>query len=153
MSRQDTLKAKFNEQGGIVALYHSAKWNSVAELRCHSPREILTSMTTARAPKIIMTYVHSNERPTEEPQESGDSGEDNADTRGNAVQVPATCHHCLRYARSEAMREWRRKVGDNGGIKFQGKIAKTRDDGCTNTITNVFKDNLILESYERIQRD
>lgn len=42
------------------------------------------------------------------------------------------------------MKERRRKVGDRGGIKFQGKITMVRDDGCTNTITNVTKDNLIL---------
>lgn len=150
-NRQHTIKAAFNKQGGIVALYHSNKWNSVAELRCHSMQEIMTSLTTARAPKIILTY-DCNIRPTEESQEDvRDGGSEQHDTCHD-VQIPSTCYHCLRYARSEEMREWRRKVGDNGGIKFQGKIAKTRDDGCTNTITNVFKDNLILESYG-IQRD
>ena len=53
-------------------------------------------------------------------------------------------HRCLRYARSEEMKAKRRLVGDNGGIKFQGKIAVIREDGCVNTITNVLKDNLIL---------
>ena len=52
---------------------------------------------------------------------------------------------CLRYARSEEMKARRRLVGDNGGIKFQGKIAVIREDCCANTITNVLKDNLILE--------
>ena len=60
----------------------------------------------------------------------------------------AARHWCLRYARSEEMKARRRLVGDNGGIKFQGKIAMVRDDRCVNTITNVLKDNLILESYE-----
>ena len=45
------------------------------------------------------------------------------------------------------MKARRKLVGDNGGIKFQGKIAKTRDDGCTNTITNCQKDNLIMKCY------
>lgn len=62
-------------------------------------------------------------------------------------------HQCLRYERSEEMKARRRLVGDRGGIKFQGKLAKVRDDGCVNTITNVLKDNLILENYERLQRD
>lgn len=152
-NRQDTMRARFNERGGLVALYHSAKWNSVAELRCHSPQETLTSLTTARGPKIIATYVHCNERPAEEPQEDGTPAEDNADPCGNAVQKSAPYHQCLRYERSEEMKSWRRLVGDRGGIKFQGKLAKVRDDGCVNTITNVLKDNLILENYERIQRD
>lgn len=42
------------------------------------------------------------------------------------------------------MKARRRLVGDNGGIKFQGKIAVVRDDRCVNTITAVLKDNLIL---------
>ena len=62
-------------------------------------------------------------------------------------QEPTTCFHCLRYGRSEEMKRWRRLVGDNGGIKFQGKIAAVRTDGGTNTITNVLKDNLILDIY------
>ena len=43
------------------------------------------------------------------------------------------------------MKERRRKVGDRGGIKFQGKVACPRDDGCVNTLTAVLKDNLIVE--------
>ena len=62
-------------------------------------------------------------------------------------QEPTTCFHCLRYGRSEEMKRRRRLVGDNGGIKFQGKIAAVRTDGGTNTITNVLKDNLILDIY------
>lgn len=58
---------------------------------------------------------------------------------------------CLRYARSEQMKEHRRKVGDNGGIKFQGKVAELRQDGCTNTITNVTKDNLIMATFDEIE--
>lgn len=80
-------------------------------------------------------------------------GEDSNDGSRNGIQEPTTCFHCLRYERSEEMKAWRRLVGDRGGIKFQGKLAKVRDDGCVNTITNVLKDNLILENYERLQRD
>ena len=36
-------------------------------------------------------------------------------------------------------------AGDRGGIKFQGKVACPRDDGCVNTLTAVLKDNLIVE--------
>ena len=60
------------------------------------------------------------------------------------LQEPATRYHCLRYARSEEMKARRRLVGDKGGIKFKGKMAVARDDGCTNTLTAVLKDNLIL---------
>lgn len=78
---------------------------------------------------------------------------DDPDHTSDRLQESAARHWCLRYARSEEMKARRRLVGDNGGIKFQGKIAVVRDDRCVNTITNVLKDNLILESYERIQRD
>jgi len=105
----------FNREGGVCSYYQSGKRNSVAELRLHSPREIMTSLTEVKGENSF--------------------------------------HYCLRYARSEEMKERRRLVGDNGGIKFQGKIAMVRDDRCVNTITNVLKDNLILENYERIQRD
>ena len=47
------------------------------------------------------------------------------------------------------MKRWRRLVGDNGGIKFQGKLAKVRTDGCTNTITKCSKDNLIMIQWQR----
>ncbi len=55
---------------------------------------------------------------------------------------------CLRYGRSEQMKALRREIGDRGGIKFQGKIAMPREDGCINTLTNVLKDNLIITAYE-----
>lgn len=71
------------------------------------------------------------------------------DGQSDSIQEPATCFHCLRYCRSEEMRERRRRVGDRGGIKFQGKIAAVRTDGCTNTITNCSKDNLIMIQWQR----
>lgn len=55
-----------------------------------------------------------------------------------------TIHVCLRYVRSEEMKEIRRRIGDNGGIKFQGKVPSAREDGCINTLTNVLKDNPIM---------
>ena len=55
-----------------------------------------------------------------------------------------TTHVCLRYVRSEEMKEIRRRIGDNGGIKFQGKVPNARKDGCINTLTNVLKDNPIM---------
>lgn len=76
-------------------------------------------------------------------------GEDSDDSPRDGIQEPATCFHCLRYGRSEEMKRWRRLVGDNGGIKFQGKLAKVRTDGCTNTITNCSKDNLIMIQWQR----
>ena len=109
--------------------------------------------TLYKNPPHIVTPYDCDERPAEEPQEDGTPAEDNANPCGNAVQKSAPYHQCLRYERSEEMKVWRRLVGDRGGIKFQGKLAKVRDDGCVNTITNVLKDNLILENYERIQRD
>ena len=60
-------------------------------------------------------------------------------------QASARTRWCLRYERSEQMKERRRQVGDHGGIKFQGKVACPRDDGCVNTLTAVLKDNLIVE--------
>ena len=44
------------------------------------------------------------------------------------------------------MKTHRRLVGDKGGIKFQGKIAELREDGCINTLTAVLKDNPILKA-------
>lgn len=54
----------------------------------------------------------------------------------------------IRYERSEAMKARRRLVGDNGGIRFQGKIAAPRTDGICNTITCIAKDNYIIEFYD-----
>lgn len=114
----------------------------------------MTVLATAyKNPPLVFDTYDCDERPTEEPQEDGTPAEDNADPCSDTVEVAATCHHCLRYERSEEMKSWRRLVGDRGGIKFQGKLAKVRDDGCVNTITNVLKDNLILENYEQLQRD
>lgn len=76
-------------------------------------------------------------------------GEDSDDSPSDSIQEPTTCFHCLRYGRSEKMKRWRRLVGDNGGIKFQGKLAKVRTDGCTNTITNCSKDNLIMIQWQQ----
>ena len=57
----------------------------------------------------------------------------------------------VRYHRSEEMKAWRRKVGDNGGgIKFQGKLMHLAPDRICNTISTVVcKDCLICEIYER----
>lgn len=49
------------------------------------------------------------------------------------------------------MKQWRRKVGDRGGVRFQGKSAQLRVDHCTNTITSIQKDNLIMSSYGETQ--
>lgn len=54
-------------------------------------------------------------------------------------------YRCLRYVRSEEMKARRRLVGDNGGIKHKGKITALREDGCSNALTSVLKDNPIIE--------
>lgn len=110
----------------------------------------MTVLATAyKNPPLVFDTYDCDKRPKEEPQ----GGEitpphDDSDHTGDRLQESAARHWCLRYARSEEMKARRRLVGDNGGIKFQGKIAMVRDDRCVNTITNVLKDNLILESYE-----
>lgn len=75
--------------------------------------------------------------------------EDSDDSPRNGIQEPTTCFHCLRYGRSEEMKRWRRLVGDNGGIKFQGAIAMARYDGCINSLTTILKDNLIMTQWQR----
>lgn len=60
-------------------------------------------------------------------------------------------HNCICYCRTEVMKQWRRKVGDRGGVRFQGKSAQLRVDHCTNTITSIQKDNLIMSSYGETQ--
>lgn len=65
---------------------------------------------------------------------------------GNNFVVHAT----IRYCRSEEMKARRRIYGDVG-VKFQGKTSDIRRDGCVNTITNVTKDNLIMETYNEIE--
>lgn len=142
-NRQNTLKAKFNELGGIVALYHSAKWNSVAEFRLHSTEEVLTSMTTARPPRVIQTY-DSDSRPPEEQEKTLCDGARKFHDTCNDVQVTALGHYCVRWERTEEQKRIRRLIGDNGGIKFQGKQPALRQDGCTNTISTYERDNLIL---------
>lgn len=47
------------------------------------------------------------------------------------------------------MKRWRRLVGDNGGIKFQGAIAMARYDGCINSLTTILKDNLIMIQWQQ----
>ena len=47
------------------------------------------------------------------------------------------------------MKRWRRLVGDNGGIQFQGAIAIARYDGCINSLTTILKDNLIMIQWQR----
>lgn len=96
-----------------------------------------------------MTPYDCDKKPEEEPQ-GGETTPPHNDPNhtGDRLQEFAARHWCLRYARSEEMKARRRLVGDNGGIKFHGKIAMVRDDRCVNTITNCLKDNLILESYE-----
>lgn len=46
----------FNRECGVCSYYQSGKRNSVAELRLHSPREIMTSLTVAHIPKVIKIY-------------------------------------------------------------------------------------------------
>ena len=46
------------------------------------------------------------------------------------------------------MKLLRREIGDNGGIRFQGKKTALRLDGLSNTITSVLKDNILVEIYE-----
>ena len=38
----------------------------------------------------------------------------------------------------------RRRIMGYVGVKFRGRVADVRDDGCSNTLTGVVKDNLIL---------
>lgn len=151
MSRQSTLRAKFNKHGGLVALYHSNKWNSVAEMRCHSTREIMTSLVTY-APKIIRIY-DCNIRPTQEPKETPPDGGILQYDIGDELQVTALGHYCIRWERTEEQKRIRRIIGDNGGVRFQGKQPALREDECSNTISTVEKDNLILEikEYARVQ--
>ena len=56
--------------------------------------------------------------------------------------------YVIRYERTEAMKQLRREIGDNGGIRFQGKKTALRLDGLSNTITSVLKDNILVEIYE-----
>ena len=49
----------------------------------------------------------------------------------------------IRFVRSEEMKARRRIMG-YVGVKFRGRVADVRDDGCSNTLTGVVKDNLIL---------
>lgn len=51
--RQESVRYHFNEYDGIVVLYWRGKWHSVGEKRVHSPKETLTSLTTAHVPKVI----------------------------------------------------------------------------------------------------
>lgn len=141
-NRQRTLRAHFNKHGGFVALYHSNKWNSVAEMRYHSPSEIVTSLVTY-APRMIRVY-DCDIRPPEEPKETAPDGEVLQRIAGNELQVTAVGHYCVRWERTEEQKRIRRLVGDNGGIRFQGKRPALREDGCTNTISTIEKDNLIL---------
>ena len=93
--------------------------------------------------KVVEIY-DSDFRPTEEQEEDVCDGENKRHHLGNDVQVPTTCHYCVRWERTEEQKRIRRLVGDNGGIKFQGKQPNVREDGCSNTISTTQKDNLIL---------
>ena len=55
----------------------------------------------------------------------------------------------IRFVRSEEMKA-RRKIFGDVGVRFQGKVADVRDDGCSNTITCVTKDNLIAVAVQRV---
>lgn len=59
-NRQETMTMVFNRECGVCSYYQSGKRNSVAELRLHSPREIMTSLMVAHIPKVIKIY--ENER-------------------------------------------------------------------------------------------
>ena len=53
----------------------------------------------------------------------------------------------LRGERSEEQKRSRHLFGDKGQT-FKGKIFRPAKDGCSNTITTITKDNLLIEPYE-----
>ena len=103
----------------------------------------------------MIAYEHCDIRPPEEPQETAPDGEVLQHVAGNGIQVAAVGHYCLRWERTEEQKQIRRLLGDNGGVRFQGKRPALREDGCSNTISTIEKDNLIfvVKEYGRVQRD
>ncbi|MBQ0074624.1 MAG: hypothetical protein KBT34_10565 [Prevotella sp.] len=54
-------------------------------------------------------------------------------------------HPCiLRGERSEEQKWLRHLYGDKGQ-RFQGKVFRPATNGCSNTITTITKDNLLIE--------
>ena len=57
----------------------------------------------------------------------------------------------LRKARTDEAKRIRRIYGDNSGkCKFADRYYYPADDGCSNALTSVLKDNYVMIEYEQI---
>ncbi len=57
----------------------------------------------------------------------------------------------LRKARTDEVKRIRRIYGDDGGgyCKFADRYYYPAEDGCSNTLTSVLKDNYVLIRYDK----
>ena len=139
---------------GIVPISH-AVWVDAYNKICAKVAGTISTRTDPSNQRFV-TELYENDcdiRPPEEPQETAPDGEVLQHVAGNGIQVVAVGHYCLRWERTEEQKQIRRLLGDNGGVRFQSKRPALREDGCSNTISTIEKDNLIFEVREhaRIQ--
>lgn len=97
-------------------------------------------------PTGIRTKSNGNFEQRLEPGPDNTSNTITSVSKDNMLIEPAI----LKQTRTEEMKEERRQKGDNGGIAF-GHHYERREDGITNALSTVAKDNMLIEPTQKIR--